>query len=264
MNDHVFPTPHHIRLQTMATQSDIRVHDYLNDKFQSLTDLASLDSLLTSVQTQQSQLRAQLSTADSTVDSASSALKTHSEKLLAEANAFQAAQAGIDRRLLATTSAVTAAEAAEQFETTVEKLRRLDVARGYVDLLRRVQELSEEARRCVDAGNPEAALLPYTQLQELVEGLKTRNEASEEAAVHLVHYVDTATGELWKSMRERLAKGLDEVLAKVKWPRENVEEEMKGRVEVEFRVVFEKLLVLQGPWVFPFVMGLLALIVSGA
>lgn len=40
--------------------SDIRVQDYLNDKFQTLADLNTLDNLLESVQTQQNQLRAQV------------------------------------------------------------------------------------------------------------------------------------------------------------------------------------------------------------
>ena len=228
---------------------DARVHDYLNDKFQTLADLSSLDSLLTSVQTQQSQLRAQLTSADDAADSARIAHEAHVKKLLAEAHVFQNAQLGIDRRLLATTKADTAAEAASQFEATVEKLRRLDVARGYVELFRRVQELSAEARACVDAGNPEAALRPYTQLQELAAGLRARNEAAEEAAVHLVHYVEGATGSLWKSMKERLARELEAVLEKVGWPAETAEAAMReaDAVAREFRVAFEKLLVLQGP-----------------
>lgn len=39
---------------------DSPVDDYLNDKFQTLSDLENLDALLTIVQTQQSQLRDQV------------------------------------------------------------------------------------------------------------------------------------------------------------------------------------------------------------
>jgi hypothetical protein len=39
---------------------DSPIEDYLNDKFQTLSDLENLDALLTIVQTQQSQLRDQV------------------------------------------------------------------------------------------------------------------------------------------------------------------------------------------------------------
>jgi hypothetical protein len=53
---------------TMATLStdlliqDPRLEDYLNDKFQSLVDLDNVDSLLSSVQSQQNILRQQVCT----------------------------------------------------------------------------------------------------------------------------------------------------------------------------------------------------------
>jgi predicted nucleic acid-binding Zn-ribbon protein len=225
--------------------NDVRVQDYLNDKFQTLADLDTLDSLLSSVQTQQQQLRTQLETADSAVESAREALESHSQKLIATTNDFQNVQAGIDRRLLATTTADTATDAAVQFEATIEKLRRLDVARGYVDLLQKVQELSEDAKRHVSEGNPEEALKPYTKLQELAAGLKRRNEAAESAAVHLVDYVEKATGELWKEMSGMLADRLEKALAKIGWPGENLV--LPHGAEESIRAAFEKLLVLQGP-----------------
>jgi len=225
--------------------TELRVQDYLNDKFQTLADLESLDSLLSSVQTQQSQLRSQLQTADSEVTVSRTQLDAHSTRLRAEIDAYQRKQDAIDRRLLATTTADTAIEAAERFEATIEKLRRLDVASGYLALLRRAQELDEEASAFVAAGNPEGALGPYTQLQELAGGLKGRNDAAEGAAVHVVDYVEGATKQLWQRMREKLAGGLEEVLGRVKWPAEKVV--MTGGVEEQFRTAFEKLLVLQGP-----------------
>lgn len=43
-----------------SREKDTRVEDYLNDKFQALGDLNNLDALLTTVQTQQLQLRDQV------------------------------------------------------------------------------------------------------------------------------------------------------------------------------------------------------------
>ena len=45
---------------TMATVQESRVEDFLNDKFQTLADLDTLDSLLSSVQSQQSLLKSQV------------------------------------------------------------------------------------------------------------------------------------------------------------------------------------------------------------
>jgi len=228
-----------------AVPVDTRVQDYLNDKFQTLADLDSLDSLLSSVQTQQTQLRTQLATADARANDSRRRLSTHDAQLRAEIGAFQRKQTAIDRRLLTTTTADTAIEAAERFEDTIEKLRRLDVANKYVDLLGQVQRLDELASRCVGEGDPEAALRPYTRLQQLARALHARNEAAEGAAVHLVDYVEAVTKQLWQRMREKLAGGLEEALAKIEWPAEKVV--LTEAVAGEFRTAFEKLLVLQGP-----------------
>ncbi|KAA8892947.1 TIP-1 family-domain-containing protein [Sphaerosporella brunnea] len=233
------------RMPSLPVHADSRVQDYFNDKFQTLADLSTLDTLLASVQTQQNQLRSQLTTADSAVISAQTALSAHSAQLADAADEFECIQDSIDRRLLATTSADTATDAAARFEETIEKLRRLDVAKGYVDLLAKVQALGEEAHALVEAAKPEEALKPYIELQELARGLKKRNEAAEGVAVHLVDYVEKATAELWAGMRERLAGHLEEVLKKMGWPDEQVQMD-KGIAE-EFQTAFEKLLVLQGP-----------------
>jgi hypothetical protein len=241
-------------MPSLTPGTDTRVQDYLNDKFQTLTDLSTLDTLLASVQTQQNLLRSQLITADSAVTSAHAAYAVHSTKLAEEVDAFQRTQEAIDRRLLATTSAHTATEAAARFEQTIEKLRRLDVAKGYIDLLAQVQALSEEAHAFVEGGKPEEALRPYTTLQELARGLKKRNEVAEGAAVHLVDYVEKTTADLWAGMHGRLAGHLEQVLKKMGWP-EKVQTDQGIAVEfktdqgiaVEFKTGFDKLLVLQGP-----------------
>jgi hypothetical protein len=242
---------HHNHLKSMTAKSappsdDARVQDYLNDKLQVFSDLDSLDSLLVSVQTQQTQLRSQLSASTAAAKSARSAHASHASTLLSEARAFQKTQDSIDRRLLAATTTATttttASEAAEQFQAAIEKLRRLDVARGYLELLQRVAGLSGNAREAIALGDAESALKPYAELKALQAGLGRRNDAAEGAAVHLVDYVDGAAGELRREMRRRLATGLEEILEGVKWPGENVD--MMG-CEEGFATAMRKLLVLQ-------------------
>lgn len=159
---------------------------------------------------------------------------------------FHAKQANIDRRLRATTSSDTAEEASAAFTSTVDKLRRLDVATSYVSLLQTVQTLSAEARNHItSANNPKAALEPYGKLQELAKALRARDDAQDGVAVHLVEYVERSTGELWDEMKGKLAGAFESVVNKIGWPMKE-EVEMKGR-EKEFVDAFEKLLVLQTP-----------------
>lgn len=110
--------------------------------------------------------------------------------------------------------------------------------------MQELQALSTSAREKVDAGDPEGALVPYTKLQSLSQGLKIRHKATEEAAVHLVEYVESTVGGLWKDMKKRLSTELEEVLKQLEWPKEQVN--MAGK-EKAFRQAFEKLFVLQGP-----------------
>lgn len=236
-------------MPVLAEPPAVRVQDYLNDKFQTLADLDTLDALLVAVQTQQQQLRSQLTSAEAAADAAHATLGAHAQTLAAAAAGFQAAQADIDRRLLAAGTGDSVAAAAQQLDATVDKLRRLDVARGYVDLLCTVQQLNADATRLVGQGSPELALKPYTALQELARRLKTQNEAAESAAVHLVDYAEAATAELWRSMSAVLAARFEKVLAEIGWPAEKVVWPSEA-VHAEFGAAFAKLLVLQGPCVF--------------
>ena len=61
--------------------------------------------------------------------------------MLRQSEAFQAQQADIDRRLLIVTRSKTSDEAARKFESSMEKLRSLDIAKGYMELLKEVEEL---------------------------------------------------------------------------------------------------------------------------
>ncbi|RPA89814.1 hypothetical protein L873DRAFT_1822137 [Choiromyces venosus 120613-1] len=221
---------------------DVRVEDYLNDKFQTLGDLESLEEILNAVQTQQSQLRTQLQTAETRAEKARTATTEHSHNLLIQAQIFQQNQDDIDRRLRATTSSATAQDAAAQFEASMEKLRRLDVAKGYVSLILQVHELSDEARKGIQK-DPKLALVPYNKLQRLSKDLKSRHEEMEDAAVHLVDHVEKTTGLLWDEMKSRLAGQFEEVLSKIGWPTVDAD---VSKVP-EFGKVFEKLLVLQEP-----------------
>lgn len=95
--------------------------------------------------------------------------------------------------------------------------------------------------------SPQAALNPYLRLQNLVAALKEAQPAAEDAAPHLIDYVDLSTQTLWKQMKEAFARDFQETLTKMKWPGKDVI--LSGRLEIEWTEGVEKLLELQEPYV---------------
>ena len=93
--------------------------------------------------------------------------------------------------------------------------------------------------------SPQAALKPYTRLQDLVAALREAQPAAEDAAPHLVDHVDRTARMLWKQMKDAFASEFEETLKKMSWPGKDVA--LAGRLEEEWKAGVEKLLNLQEP-----------------
>ena len=136
------------------------MEDYLNDKLQTVADLANLDNLLQNVKHQQALLKEQvafvllcpdtnmpgltlpqLTEAEQNLTKSTKASEAHASALLQEARAFKKQQADVDRRLLIVTQSETSDDAIGKFEEDIRALQRLDVAKGYVELLAEVEQL---------------------------------------------------------------------------------------------------------------------------
>lgn len=85
--------------------------------------------------------------------------------------------------------------------------------------------------------------MPYTRLQNLVKDLKKRHDETEEAAVHLVDYVERVSTKLWDSMNEKLSEEFQAVLTTMGWPSTTLD----LTKDPTFEVCFVKLLDLQEP-----------------
>jgi RAD50-interacting protein 1 len=83
----------------------------------------------------------QLQEANSDLEKATEALHEHETSIRKKAETFEVQQADIDRGLLHITQAKTSDDAVKIFEPSMAKLRRLDVATGYLQLLQEVQSL---------------------------------------------------------------------------------------------------------------------------
>lgn len=223
---------------------DIRVEDYLNDKLQTAADLDNLDALLENVRDRQNLLKEQLRVAEVTLNVTTETSQTHSADLLRQAHKFKSLQADIDRRLLILTRSETSDDAVRKFDSSMESLQRLDVARGYFQLLTEVENLSSEARGNFNS-SPQAALDPYLRLQSLAATLKEAQPAAEDAAPHLIDHVDKTVQTLWKQMKDAFARDFEETLTKMKWPGKDVT--LSGSLEQKWTAGVEKLLDLQEP-----------------
>ena len=86
----------------------------------------------------------QLAEAQEALSSATKASNDHADATRKRAEAFNAEQAEIDRRLKAITKSDASDDAAQKFETSMERLRRLEISRSYVALLKDADELRYE------------------------------------------------------------------------------------------------------------------------
>ena len=221
-----------------------KTEDYLNDKLQTSADLETLDDLLRSIREKQALLQTQHSEATKALNHAKAASDKHSLLVAQRVEAFKQSQSDINRRLKILTQSETSDDAVQKFDGVMSKLRRLEVAESYMNLLQEVEALSAEARRNFKA-SPQAALKPYLRLRSLANALKAAQPAAEDAAPHLVDYVDRAANRLWQQMKDAFAQDFEQTLAKMKWPRKDVV--LEGMLEQEWASGVEKLLELQEP-----------------
>lgn len=77
-----------------------------------------------------------------TLEQATYASNQHSVDLLEKANKFISLQSDVDRRLLILTRSETSDDAVGKFDSSMELLQRLEVAKGYFQLLAEVDSLT--------------------------------------------------------------------------------------------------------------------------
>jgi hypothetical protein len=138
------------------------------------------------------------------------------------------------------TSSDTPDKTMQRLTGPMEKLRRVELARYYVELIKEVDDLTKDARQHLPT-NPKEALKPYTQLKELAISLQNLQEPAEGAAIHLITHVQKTSDRLWIEMKRVMSDEFESVLQRSKWP--NVASEPTR----EWSDCFEKLLDLQAP-----------------
>lgn len=231
-----------LALRLAVMDHDIRVEDYLDDKLQSTTDFEDLDTLLSSVEYQHSQLQSQLDDATRELEEARRSAEDRQAALMTQIDEFQSLQKSIDVRLEIIAQSDAPDEAIRRLEAPMKQLHKVDLAYKYLVLLQDVESLRQAARAHLPQ-SPKAALEPYTSLKQLSLKLKDQQKQADGAAVHLVTYVDSVTGKLWDEMKKTMWDELEAVLKQRGWP--NVDPD--SEVDDEWLQCFEKLADLQVP-----------------
>lgn len=77
-----------------------------------------------------------------TLEKATHASNQHSVDLLKKANNFNYLQSDVDRRLMILTRSETSDDAVRKFDSSMQLLQRLEVAKGYFQLLAEVDSLT--------------------------------------------------------------------------------------------------------------------------
>ncbi|KAL2117439.1 hypothetical protein VTJ04DRAFT_7099 [Mycothermus thermophilus] len=223
-------------------EHDVRVQDYLDDKLQSTADLEQLDTLLSSVEFQRSQLQSQLDDVSRELEVARRSSADRAADLAARIDEFHALQRSINERLELVSQNNAPDDVIRRLEPKMAQLRRVDLAHRYLLLLRDVDDLRREARSHLPQ-DPKAALDPYSRLKQLAARLRDLQKDADGAAVHLVAHVDALTTRLWDDMKEIMRAEFDTLLTARGWP--NVDPD--SAVDDEWLQCFEKLVDLQAP-----------------
>ncbi|KAI9929055.1 hypothetical protein ASPWEDRAFT_49283 [Aspergillus wentii DTO 134E9] len=229
---------------SLSSHERTRVEDYLNDKIQVSADFESLDSLLSSLRAQHDLQRKQLAEAQEALSNATRTSNNHAEATRKRAEAFKEQEADIDRRLKTITNSDASDVAAQRFETSMERLRRLEISRGYVALLKEADALSKEALQNIST-TPRLSLKPYARLQNIVQSLRDAQPAAEGAAPHLVDYVEKLASALREQMKGDFTNRLQKRLEQMKWPSRDLH--LPDDLMAQWRGDVELLLDLQTP-----------------
>lgn len=219
-----------------------RVEDYLSDKIQTAADLQNVEDLLARVRQQQDLLKKQLVEAKSQLEDVQATSNSHVQALMDRTASFQQDQADIDRRLQILTQSEVSDDAARIFESRMSKLRRLDAATGYVEILQEVDSLIANAQTLLHT-NPQAAIADHSRLRVLLNGLHAAQPAAEGAAPHLVDQVERKVDGLYEELKKSLESALQKTLEKMSWPKKELK--LVDNLVQTWRDQVEKLLDLQ-------------------
>lgn len=124
------------------------------------------------------------------------------------------------------------------------KVRNLEIARGYLDLIHRVNTLSTQVTDKLFS-QPDIALQAYLDLRCLVAKVQDAQSAAEGAAPQLVYELERYNRTLYGQLKQKLEDDLRKTLEHIKWPSKELN--LLGNFREQWSQQVRLLLALQDP-----------------
>ncbi|EXJ66361.1 uncharacterized protein A1O5_10513 [Cladophialophora psammophila CBS 110553] len=225
---------------TKTVDVQTRVEDYLNDKIQTAADLDQVESLLQRVQEQQNLLREQLENARKDYTQAVNRADERSIELREKAEAFKREDADLDQRLRYLAQSNVSDDAAQKVEARMSKVRSLEVAQGYLEVVQHMDTLNNRAKQNLVA-HPDISVKAYIRLRDIWKHIQDAQPAAEGAAPQLAYLLEQQSQQLYASIKKSLEGNLRDTLAQMNWPGKELKlsDNVRERWEQEVRLLLE-------------------------
>lgn len=126
----------------------------------------------------------------------------------------------------------------------MSKVRNLDIAQGYLELVQQMNKLSGQIRTTLSS-QPTASVEAYVRLRDLFKKIQDAQTAAEGAAPQLVYAVEQECKQVYNEVKVVLERDLRTTLEKMKWP--GKEMNLAGDIPDTWRQQVRMLLQLQDP-----------------
>ena len=120
------------------------------------------------------------------------------------------------------------------------KVRNLEIAQGYLELVQQANTLSSRARENLYS-HPDLSLRSYLQLRHLWKQIQDAQPAAEGAAPKLVYMLEQQCKQIYTGVKDELEKDLRQTLEKMKWPTDdpNLMGSLREKWDLQIRLLLE-------------------------
>ncbi|RKF57216.1 RAD50-interacting protein 1 [Erysiphe neolycopersici] len=193
------------------------VEDFLNDKLQNFSDLDTLESLIASVEVQQKHLEEQVHDVQSKLSEAKHASAERNTTMLKRINEFEKHHNSVQRRLKAIIASETPDVALHRLKLPMDKLKKVEIAHGYIEFLNDIESLKNDARKFLPS-NYNLALESYRKIMKISSTLQSFQDSNEEAVLNLNLHVQKTAVDLWAEMKKIMCDDFEVLLKRSNWP----------------------------------------------
>lgn len=126
----------------------------------------------------------------------------------------------------------------------MSKVRSLEIAQGYLEILQQTNTLSDQVRDNV-AEHPDISLKAYTRIRELWQHVKNAQTAAEGAAPQLLYMLEQTSKQLYTTLKDAIEESLRQTLEQMRWPGKELN--LLGNIREKWDRETRLLLELQDP-----------------